>query len=227
MTKEGGQFLATDLECSVRVKIEGLEVNDPGTTVLPISRFSQVLRESHDKQMTLEVSGNGAVVKGERFKVKLSTESPDEFPTIADFHEERFHTINAPLLREIIKRTAFATDNESSRYALGGVLLEMSDNHIIAVGTDGRRMAKMEGPATAHAGHQTTDQPAIVPTRALTLIERAIGDVGEVKIASRGNDLLVHNDRLTLYTRLVEGRFPRWRDVLPKRPDATSPGAPR
>lgn len=220
-TKDGGQFLATDLEIGVRVKVDGLDVSDPGSTVLPIQRFSQVLRESRDKQMSLEVSGNGAVVKGERFKVKLSTESPDEFPSIADFHEEKYHAINAPLLREIIKRTAFATDNESSRYALGGVLMEMSDSHVIAVGTDGRRLAKMEGAAAAHGGHSTVDNPTIIPTRALTLIERAIGDEGEVKIAARGNDLLVHNERLTLYTRLVEGRFPRWRDVLPKRPDAT------
>ncbi len=95
---------------------------------------------------------------------------------------DRYHAINAPLLREIIKRTAFATDNESSRYALGGVLMEMSDNHIIAVGTDGRRLAKMEGaPPRRTADTRPVDNPTIVPTRALTLIERAIGDEGEVR----------------------------------------------
>ena len=52
------------------------------------------------------------------------------------------------MLRELIRRTVFATDNESSRYALGGVKLEFGDDNITAVGTDGRRLAKMTGPVT-------------------------------------------------------------------------------
>ncbi|MGC4006411.1 MAG: DNA polymerase III subunit beta [Pirellulales bacterium] len=220
-TADGGRFLATDLEIGVRVKVDGIEVHQPGTTVLPVGRFAQVLREARDKQLTLEISGNGAVVKGERFKVKLATESPDEFPAIEEFAEKKFHVIPAPLLRSIIQRTAFATDNESSRYALGGVLMEMTDDKIIAVGTDGRRLAKMEGPAQAVEGHRTGDQGSIIPTRALQLIDRAIGDEGDVKVAARGNDVMVQNDRLTLFTRLVEGRFPKWRDVLPNRPQAS------
>ena len=63
----------------------------------------------------------------------------------------------------------FATDNESSRYALGGVLLEMTADQITAVGTDGRRLARMEAPAKSVGGHETGDNTTIVPTRAMQL----------------------------------------------------------
>ena len=78
----------------------------------------------------------------------------------------------------------------------------------------------MEGPAHAVGGHQTANQTTIVPTRAMNLLERAITDGdGEVQIAARANDILVRSPRFTIYSRLVEGRFPKWRDVFPRRTD--------
>ena len=98
----------------------------------------------------------------------------------------------ARLFRELIRRTIFATDNESSRYALGGVLLEMADDKITGVGTDGRRLAKMEGPAKSVGGHRTGDSMTIVPTKAMQLIERALTDAdAEIQIAARANEVLV------------------------------------
>jgi DNA polymerase-3 subunit beta len=121
----------------------------------------------------------------------------------------------------LIRRTIFATDNESSRYALGGVLLEMSADKIIAVGTDGRRLAKMEVPARSVGGHQSGDSMTIVPTKAMQLIERALTDGdAEVQLAARANEILVQSPRATIYSRLVEGRFPKWRDVFPQRTGA-------
>ena len=124
-------------------------------------------------------------------------------------------------MRELIRRTIFATDNESSRYALGGVLLEMAADKITGVGTDGRRLAKMEVPAQGVGGHQTGDSMTIVPTKAMQLIERALTDGdAEIQIAARANEVLVRSPRATIYSRLVEGRFPKWRDVFPQRTGA-------
>src|SRR5262249_46142816 len=125
------------------------------------------------------------------------------------------------LFREIISRTEFATDMESSRYALGGVLFELDPNKITADGTDGRRLAKMEGPAESVGGHQTGDTMTIVRPPSLRSMGRAISDAdNEVHFAARGNDVLLRPPRATFYSRLVEGRFPRWRDVFPQRRDA-------
>jgi DNA polymerase-3 subunit beta len=118
----------------------------------------------------------------------------------------------------MIRRTLFATDAESSRYALGGVLLELEDAEITAVATDGRRLAKMQGPAQMVGEKSVSDAMTIVPSRAMQLIERAMTDAdAEIQIAARANDVLVRGSRTTVYSRLVEGRFPKWREVFPER----------
>ena len=80
----------------------------------------------------------------ERSKFCLPGGNPDEFPSVSGFEEDKYHVIPTRLFREMVKRT-FSTDSESSRFALGGVLLELESEKVIAVGTDGRRLARMEG----------------------------------------------------------------------------------
>ena len=217
-TKEGVVLLATDLEIGVRIQVPGIEVEKPGAVLLSIGRFGQILRECSDNQLYLETTQSGTQVRGERSEFKLPSENPEEFPTVTQFTEGKYHEVPARLFRELVRRTLFATDNESSRYALGGVLLEMTEKQITAVATDGRRLAKMEGPAASVGGHNTGDTMTIVPSRAMQLMERAITEPdAQVQIAARANDILVRTPRVTIYSRLVEGRFPRWRDVFPQR----------
>ena len=214
-------LMATDLEIGIRIEIGEIEVEVPGNALLSVVQFGSILRESRDSTLSIEADGSGVVVSGERSKFKLASGNPAEFPSVASFDEKKYHEVPARLMKELIRRTLFATDTESSRYALGGILLEMEEEKIVAVGTDGRRLAKMEGPAISIEGHVTGDTMTIVPSRSMQLIERALSDNdAEIHIASRGNDFLVRSPQVTIVSRLVEGRFPRWRDVLPHRPEA-------
>lgn len=211
---------ATDMEVGVRVNVEGVEVDSAGSSVLPVSHVGALLRESSDEFLSIETTARGTVIRGERSEFKLPSSDPEEFPEVAKFTEEKYHVIAAPMFRQIISRTEFATDLESSRYALGGVLVELDDNKITAVGTDGRRLAKMEGPASSVGGHKTGDTMTIIRTQSMRLFNRSVQDSdGEVHLAARGNDVLLRTPRATFYSRLVEGRFPRWRDVFPNRRD--------
>jgi DNA polymerase III subunit beta len=213
---------ATDLEVGVRVTASDVEVQTPGSALLSVARFGGILRESSDVTLSLECDPQGTTVRGERSEFRLPGENAEDFPSVPEFAEKSYLEVPARLLREMIRRTIFATDPQSSRYALGGVLLEFGGDTLIVVGTDGRRLAKMEGPAVAVGGAGSSDQATIVPTRALQLIERSLSDSdAEVKISSTGNNVLVHSPRLTLQSRLVEGRFPKWRDVLPRRDGAS------
>ena len=141
-------------------------------------------------------------IRGERSQFKLPSENPQDFPPIAEFGESSYYEVSARLFRELIRRTIFATDNESSRYALGGIKLEWKDNVLTAVGTDGRRLAKMDGPAQAVGEPAPFGDVTVVPTRAMNLLERALGEDGsEVQIAVRQNDILVKNPRAARSTR--------------------------
>jgi len=215
-------LVATDLEIGIRAEVQGVQIEVPGAAMLSTSRFGSILRESSDSSLRLEADGQGTLVRGERSEFRLPAENPDEFPAVASFNETAYHELPARLLRELIRRTAFATDNESTRYALGGVLLELGDETITAVGTDGRRLAMMSGPATAVGSPKTSDMTTIVPTKAMNLIERSLTDGdAPVRIAMQANSVLVSSGATTIYSRLVEGRFPKWRDVFPRRDNAT------
>jgi DNA polymerase-3 subunit beta len=212
-------LMATDMEVGIRVQVEGIEIEVPGKALLPVQRMASILRESSDEFIHIVTEDTGMMVKGNYSKFELPSANPDEFPPVVPFEESVYHVLPARMLKEMIRRTVFATDNESSRYALGGVLFEMGDEDITAVGTDGRRMARMVGKGTSVGGKSNSNN-TIIPTRALTLLERAIHDKEEsVDVATRANDVLVRTSRCIIYSRLVEGRFPNWRKVFPSRED--------
>jgi DNA polymerase-3 subunit beta len=211
-------LMATDLDFGIRIEAVGVQVESPGCVILPIGRFLAILRESSEEKVEIASDGTKTHVRGGRSEFFLPSENPDEFPDIAQFHEDRYSILPARFFRELIRRTVFATDNESGRYALGGVLLEIGETEITGVGTDGRRLARQQGPVKSNAGASAENREnTIIPTRSMQLLERVIGDSEEeIWIAARDNDMLVKSQRATIYTRLVEGRFPKWRDVVPK-----------
>ena len=210
-------LMGTDLEVGIRMDVSGVEVTAPGTVLLPISHVGSILRESSDEKLEISSDGSTTTVLGQRSEFQLPSESPDEFPLVSAFEEQQYHELPARFFREVVRRTTFATDNESARYALGGVLLELTSDKLIAVGTDGRRLAKQEGPAKSIEGHETGDVMTIVPTRAMQLLERALADNEEnIKLSTSENDVRVQSGKATIYSRLVEGRYPRWRDVFPQ-----------
>lgn len=218
VTPNQATFMATDLEVGVRVQIEGLEVIAAGNAILPVDRFGGILRESSDQHLHVESTEKGMRVRGDRSRFELPSGNPDEFPPVVEFAEEKYHELPARAFRELVRRTVFATDVESSRYALGGVLLEFESDKITAVGTDGRRLAKMEAAAQVHGDHQGGDSATIVPSKSMHLIERALAEEqGSVCLSARNNDILIKTPRMVISSRLVEGRFPRWRDVFPQR----------
>ncbi len=221
-TREGAVISATDLEVGIRVVVEGVETEAAGSVLLPSGRLVAILREAPPGTV-FEISSDGtaASVKAPRSDFRLPVEDPLEFPSVATFPEGTSFELSTPLVRELVRRTVFATDNESSRYALGGVLVELAGGSVIAVGTDGRRLAKMEGPCQVHGAESSELQP-IVPARAMHLIERCLGSAeAAVHVAVGASEIVVRTGETTISARLVAGRFPRWRDVFPDRPDAS------
>ena len=219
----GGATLdATDLEVSIQRSFEGVEVEAPGAVLLPVTRFNAILRESSDATFRLETDGSKTLVRGERSRFQLPSENPAEFPSGVAFDMDACYQAPARLWKEMIRRTIFATDNESSRYALGGVKFEVSESGtLVAVGTDGRRLAKMEGPIDRVGDPPAVGDATIVPMRSLQLIDRSLVDEdAPTRFVVRANDALFATPTTTISTRMLEGRYPRWRDVVPTRSES-------
>jgi len=119
-----------------------------------------------------------------------------------------------------------ATDTESSRYALGGVLVEHRGPSVAFVATDGRRLHV----ALAEIDQATNDAAVVVPERAMATISRvAAGHPDEaVQLELAGSELLADIADVTISVRLLDGRFPKWLEVIPKalRPEFGSDDVP-
>ena len=219
--KSGTILMATDMELGIRITAQDVEVQTEGSAILPVARFGALLRENSDEKLSITADDKGIAVKGNRSEFKLPAQNPDEFPNVEEFIDEEYFEVNAMSLKELIKRTLFATDTESSRYALGGILLEFDKKTVTGVGTDGRRLAKMETAINAVGGYKGSDSMTIVPSKSMQLIDRALVADAEatVQIVARPNDVLIRSANATIYSRLVDGRFPKWRDVIPDKRD--------
>lgn len=209
---------ATDQEIGVRLSVPSVKIEKPGVVVIPVQRLAMILREVTEDSLSIDSAAGKTIVKGQRCRFELAAQNADEFPDTHEFTDSSYYEIAGGVFREMIKRTLFASDAESSRYALAGVLLEPDGEIMNAVGTDGRRLAKQTGKIST-IGNPSSPTTTIVPSRALQLIERTLPDDGPVQFAIWPNYLIVKSGECVFSTRLVEGRFPRWRDVIPKRTD--------
>jgi len=214
-------LLATDLELGFRLEVGGLIVEEPGEVLLPAKRVLDILRETSDESLSIEATDQACFVRGLNTEFEMSGEDPACFPEVPVFTEDQYHGIGAGTLREMIRRTIFATATEQVRYALQGVLWELEGETARLVATDARRLAMVEGPAVPHGGEDTKDVNHVVPTKAMHLLEKNLRNPEEkVRVILRPNEALFKTAHATVYSRLIDGRYPTYREVIPKKPKA-------
>jgi DNA polymerase-3 subunit beta len=211
-------LMATDLELGIRLEVRGIEVEETGEAILPAARTLAILRESTDEQLRLEADASHSIIRGEHNEFEMPGEDPANFPDLPTFADDRYHEFTAGVLREMIRRTIFAAATENPRYAVTGILWELDGTEARLVATDGRRLAVCQGAAKANGGHETKGQTPVVPTKAMGLLERNLQDPDEVvRVCLRPNEALFRTERAMIYSRLVEGRYPAYREVFPKK----------
>lgn len=217
VTDDGATLSATDLEVGITCRVFGVKTDNPGSVILPTQRVQQILRTCRDEELAIETEGDTLHIRGLHSTFEMPTDDPDLFPDVPDFAASAYHVVTSGDFKQAIRRTMFATDVESTRYALGGVLFEFADDTLSLVGTDGRRLARQITAVETEGEPAVTGKP-VVPVKALKLIDRNLdSDDPPVHIAFvSGTSVMVRTERSVIYSRLVEGRFPNYADVFPK-----------
>jgi DNA polymerase III subunit beta len=212
-------LMATDLELGIRLDVRSVKVEEPGDAIIPAARMISILRESTDTDLTIDANHEKCIVRGKFNEFEMPSDDPANFPDIPSFAEEKYHEITAGVMREMIRRTQFAVAVGEARFsATTGILLELDGDQAKLVGTDGRRLALAQGPAKAHGDHSTKGQMPVVPAKAMNLLERNLNEDDElVQVAVRPNEVLIKTERAMMYSRLVEGRFPPYQQVIPQK----------
>lgn len=210
---------ATDLDAvGITYEIRGVRVETPGQGLIPCHQVISILREMPDEEVTVTGDEQRCTIEGGSSEFELPSEPPDQYPDVPGWKGENYHQIAAGTLRELIQRTAFAAAVEGTRYALNGVMWELGAERFRLVATDGRRLAVADAVGIMHGKHSTESQHPVVPTKAVSLLDRSLTDPEEqVFVAFGPNEVLLKTSRAEVYGRLVEGRFPPYKDVFPKK----------
>lgn len=211
---------ATDLEVAIRYRDEQVQAESTGSTLVPADKLRDIVRESIDDTLSLEITGDTAHVRGQDSHFKIFTQKATDFPPIPDFEGEPEIQVAGQTLKKLIGQTLFAAAKESTRYAFNGVLVVAKAKKISLVSTDGRRLAMAKGDLAPGDKLDKEGKKAIVPTKALQLIEKLIDDPDElVGMQIRENQVIFRTSHATLTSNLVEGQFPPYDDVIPKDAD--------
>lgn len=207
---------ATDLEVAIRYSDSQVQIEQSGEALVPADKLRDIVRESVDDTLSIEVANDNANIRGQDSHFKIFTQRPADFPAIPDFEGEANIEISGGLLKQLVTQTLFAAAKESSRYAFNGVLLVGGGRKISFISTDGRRLAMAKGELISDKLGKEGSK-AIIPAKALNLLDKLIDDPEEtIGLQIRENQVIFRSPSATLTTNLVEGQFPPYEDVIPK-----------
>ena len=206
-----GVVTATDLELRIDYAIDQVTP----AVLLPFGRLQAILGTARGNAVELTPGDTSCVVEIGSGRWTLPTEDAAEYPADAGGDAVPICRMPADQFVRAVAGTVFATDNESSRYALGAVLVEVdAEGDASFVATDGRRLARVE----VEIDQAVDASQTLLPSRAVAAMARlADGREDAVQLERRGNEVVFTCGGVTVTTRTTEGKFPRWRDVFPER----------
>lgn len=202
----------TDLDIGISCGIP-VDIIEEGSITIPAKRFSDIVKELPSGDISIHVKKNNQVdIDGEKCRFKLLGLPREEFPKFPEFKDREVIKIEQAVLKEMIRLTSFAVSHEETRYILNGILMEINDSNIKMVATDGKRLAKADDKILTPTKKEIS---VIIPIKAIQEIFRNLHDEGEVSFVVGNNQVLFDIDGILIATRIIEGDFPNYNQVIP------------
>jgi len=213
----------TNLDLGIRCRIKA-EVKESGSVTLPVKRLATIVRELPNVDVTFDGSPNHQVKLtsgGSNFRIMGI--GKEEFPPLPEFGDEKSFNLEQGELTAMLKSVSYAQSSDETRYILNGVYFSFKDGKLSLVATDGRRLAliskDIEVPA-ASAGS------IILPAKTVSELVRMLDKGEKLKISfnerrasfqiSTDKDSSGLIDSIYLYSKVVEGNYPNYNQVIPK-----------
>lgn len=214
----------TNLDLGIRCRIKA-DVSDSGAITLPVRKLATIVRELPQADVFVE-SGEGNQTKitsgGSNFKIMGI--SAEEFPALPNFENRKVFELSQADIVSMLKSVSYAQSTDENRYILNGVYFNFADEKLTLVATDGRRLG-----LTALETEITEDNAGslILPAKTVGELERLLGKGEMVKVAFNDRQAAFEiaiddtgdsglTDHLYLVSKVVEGNYPNYRQVIPK-----------
>ncbi|HQU14584.1 MAG: DNA polymerase III subunit beta [Chromatiales bacterium 21-64-14] len=215
--KEKITLTGTDLEVQLVGEIP-VAVKDPADITVPARKFVDICRTLPEQsELKISVTGERITVRAGKSRFTLATLPADDFPIVAMGKDAVGFHLSQRQFRELITRTHFAMALQDVRYYLNGLLLELENGVLRAVATDGHRLAIGEVAADVQV---PGPRQLIIPRKGVQELLRMLGDQDTpVQLAVSANHVEVRLNELCFTSKLIDGRFPEYQRVIPRRGD--------
>ncbi len=214
------KLAATDLEVGIRCFIKA-EIVKEGALTVPartLSDFVKTLPESQEIRIMTE-EGTRMELKSGKTRCVLLGLPKEDFPVLPEFSEDHSVAMEAKMLLEMIKKTAYAASTDETRYILNGVFFMLDKGTARMVATDGRRLAYK----ACQVQDKKTAISVIIPSKAIREVERLLVAEGmstdTVKVSVTENQVAFKISETVVISRLIDGNFPNYEQVIPKSSD--------
>ncbi len=208
----------TDLKIST-VCVVDCSVERPGALTVSCQRLAMLLSELPDADITLDLQENNVIsLTCGQMETRLFSMPPEEFPPIRKFGDVEPMVFKQGMLKKLFQKTVFAICTDQSRYNLTGLLLEFKAGILTVVATDGRRMSLAK---TDDIMDSSQDFKVIVPAKMIHELLSLLGSDDEqtVGVCVEESQIGFFMNNLTSSSTLIEGSFPNYETVIPKKHD--------
>lgn len=210
---------ATDLEVELvsRVALEG--DFEAGSITVPSRKFLDICRGLPDAAViTVVLDADRIQLRSGRSRFSLATLPASDFPNIEDWQDDVALSLSQGDLRGLVEKTQFSMANQDVRYYLNGMLFEVDGTTLRSVATDGHRMAVSQ---TTLVGEFENKQ-IIVPRKGVQeLVKLLDAPEQEVTLQIGSSNIRAEVNNFTFTSKLVDGRFPDYRRVMPQSSNKT------
>ncbi|MGB2697975.1 MAG: DNA polymerase III subunit beta [Candidatus Zixiibacteriota bacterium] len=207
------RIAATDLDVSMTTTLP-VKVVERGAITVPAKTFVEIIRESPEAEIEVSSSDTRVEIKIEKGSYKLSGLPKDDFPKIPEVKKDMQIKIPGKDITKMIRKTIFAASTDETRPALNGILWQTKSEWMQMVATDGHRLAKISMKNKKLKG---LNEDVIIPPKVLNLLLKLVGEKDvEVGVIFSENNIIFCLDDVILFSRLIEGPYPNFDQVIPK-----------
>lgn len=212
-TEQGSlRLTATDLDIGITCLIP-VNVQEPGAITVPAKRFSEIIRELPSDEVNITSKKNNLItIDTESCQFKVMGLAKEEFPRLPEFKDKEVIKLEQAGLKQILGRTSFAVSMDETRYILNGILFKINKGGLTLVATDGKRLAIVDRKLAQGA---PKDINIIVPIKTIHELNRNLQEEGEAALILDGNQAMFDLGKTVIISRLIEGEFPDYRQVIP------------
>jgi DNA polymerase-3 subunit beta len=205
---------ATNLELAITQHV-GSKIETEGSITVPARLMSEFVANLPKGNVELEVDGTKMHIVCGAYKSTINGMAPDEFPELPAIEEKQAVTLPLPELKRAIQQTVVVASSDDTRPILTGIFCHSHEGNLYFAGTDGYRLAERKLIQTKQ------EISAVIPVTTLNDVLRVMNDdMAEAKLVFDDNQVRVLLDDIEITSRLIDGQFPNYRELIPKASDS-------